>query len=188
MRRTLTLLALLFAGCSGNKDTFSVKFETSRGDFIVRVHEDWAPLGARRFRELVESGFYDGCRFFRVVPGFVVQFGINGNPEIQAKWENETLKDDPVRHPNFRGTVTFAIAGPDTRTTQVFINYKDNFFLDSRGFAPFGEVIKGMDVVDSIYSGYGESPNQGEITRRGNKYLQENFPKLDYIKKATVID
>ena len=166
--------------------TYTVKFETTAGDFVVLVHRDWAPLGAGRFYELVKSGFYDDCRFFRVVRGFMVQFGINGNPSTQQGWER-SLRDDPAKKSNRRGYMTFAMSGRDSRTTQVFINFVDNAFLDSQGFSPFGEVIEGMDNVDKINAEYGESPEQGQINSSGNTYLNAQFPALDYIRKATVI-
>jgi peptidyl-prolyl cis-trans isomerase A (cyclophilin A) len=167
--------------------SYSVKFETTAGDFVVLVHRDWAPLGAQRFHELVKSGFYDECRFFRVVSGFMVQFGINGNPTTQQSWE-QRLRDDPAKESNRRGYITFATSGANSRTTQVFINFVDNSFLDSQGFSPFGEVIEGMDNVDKINAEYGESPDQGQINSAGNTYLNSQFPKLDYIKKATIIE
>ncbi len=170
-------------------DTFQVKFETTAGDFVVDVTRDWAPKGADQFYEAVKAGFYNDCRFFRVVPNFMVQFGINGNPEVQQKWRTATIADDPVKKSNTRGMVTFATAGPNTRTTQVFINFKDNSFLDRQGFAPFGKVSdEGMKVVDKINAEYGEKPNQSSIQKRGNEYLKENFPKLDSIKKATIVE
>lgn len=167
---------------------FKVKFETSTGDFVVAVAPNWAPKGAARFRELVETGFYNGCRFFRVVPGFVVQWGISGDPDVQAKWREATIEDDPVVVSNTRGRITFAMSGPDSRTTQVFISYGDNSQLDEQGFAPFGEVIDGMDVVGSINADSGEAPQQLNIQLEGNEYLNSKFPNLDYIKKATIID
>jgi peptidyl-prolyl cis-trans isomerase A (cyclophilin A) len=167
--------------------SYSVKFETSVGDFVVLVHRDWAPLGAQRFYDLVKSGFYDECRFFRVVSGFMVQFGINGTPATQQNWERP-MTDDPARESNRRGYITFATSGPNSRTTQVFINFVDNAFLDSQGFSPFGEVIEGMDNVDKINAEYGESPDQGQINSAGNAYLNSQFPRLDYIKKATIIE
>ncbi len=166
---------------------FKVKFETSAGDFIVNVHREWAPIGAERFYQLVKSGFYDECRFFRVVPGFMVQFGINGDPGVQREWEN-SISDDPVVESNQRGFVTFATSGPNSRTTQIFINFVGNESLDGQGFAPFGEVIEGMERVDAIYAGDREKPNQQSITAGGNAYLKATFPKLDYVKKAAIIE
>jgi peptidyl-prolyl cis-trans isomerase A (cyclophilin A) len=166
--------------------TFNALFQTSAGDFVVEVHRDWAPNGADRFYNLVKNGYYDACRFFRVVPGFMVQFGINGDPAVQSAWRSANIPDDPVKQSNKRGNITFATAGPNTRTTQVFINFGDNAGLDGQGFAPFGRVTSGMNVVDKIFAGYGEQPNQGLIQTQGNAYLQKDFPKLDYIKKATI--
>jgi peptidyl-prolyl cis-trans isomerase A (cyclophilin A) len=168
--------------------TFKAKFDTSKGVFEIEAHRDWAPLGADRFYNLVKAGFYDNIRFFRVVPNFMVQFGMHGEPPVQAVWQNASLKDDPVTQSNKRGYVTFANAGPNSRTTQIFINYKDNSFLDApqQHFAPFGQVVSGMDVVDKITSEYGEKPNQGQIRSEGNKYLTAAFPKLDYVKTATI--
>ncbi|SRR5579883_2331119 len=172
--------------------TYRAKFDTSKGSFVVEVHRDWAPNGADRFYNLVKNGFFDDARFFRVIPGFMVQFGINGDPKISAQWRSARIPDDPVRQSNQRGMVTFATAGPNTRTTQVFINFGDNRRLDSQGFAPFGKVVSGMEVVDALYGGYGEGapagqgPEQGRIQSEGNAYLSKDFAKLDYIKKATV--
>ncbi len=169
-------------------DKFRVLFETTRGKFTVEVERELAPNGTDRFHELVKSGYYNDCGFFRVVPGFVVQFGLNGDPKVTAKWKDSTIKDDKVATPNKRGTITFAMKGPDTRTTQLFINYADNDRLDGLGFSPFGRVVEGMDVVDAIYSGYGQSPSQGEITDLGNEYLKKEFPKMDFITKATIVE
>jgi peptidyl-prolyl cis-trans isomerase A (cyclophilin A) len=172
--------------------TYKVKFDTSKGSFVVEVHRDWAPFGADRFYNLVKNGFYDNARFFRVISGFMVQFGINSDPQVSAKWRRANIQDDPVRASNRAGYITFATAGPNTRTTQVFINFADNRALDGQGFAPFGQVTSGMSVVKALYSGYGEGapqgdgPEQGRIQSEGNKYLISAFPKLDYIKKATV--
>ena len=165
---------------------YKAGFDTSAGKFVITVHRDWAPKGADRFFNLVKNGFYDEARFFRVVPNFMVQFGINGDPSIQRNWANANITDDPVKQSNKKGYVTFATRGKDTRTTQVFINFKDNGFLDSQGFAPFGEVASGMDVVEKITDQYGEKPNQGTIQQQGNTYLKAQFPKLDYVKKAAI--
>jgi peptidyl-prolyl cis-trans isomerase A (cyclophilin A) len=169
-------------------DKYKVKFETTCGDFVVEVHREWAPVGADRFHDLVSKGFYDECGFFRVVPGFMVQFGINGEPTTQQKWREATIKDDKVIKSNTRGFITFATSGPNSRTSQVFINYGDNSRLDDMGFAPFGEVVEGMDVVDRINPQYRERPQQGEIQTHGNAYLKEKFPKLDFIKTATIVE
>ncbi len=168
-------------------ELYRVRFETPKGEFLVEVNRAWAPKGADRFYNLVRHGFYDGARFFRVVPGFVVQFGINGDPQISARWRTARIEDDPVTKSNLRGTITFATAGPNSRTTQVFINYSDNTNLDGQGFAPFGRVVQGMDVVDRINAEYGQSPNQAMIQQQGNAYLEAQFPRLDYIIRATVV-
>ncbi len=168
-------------------DKYKVSFETGKGNFVVEVTRSWAPNGADRFYNLVKNGYYDGCRFFRVVAGFMVQFGINGDPKLNGVWRAAQIKDDPVKRSNTRGYITFATAGPNTRTAQVFINFGDNAGLDSQGFAPFGKVSEGMKVVDSIFSGYGESPNQGSIQMEGEAYLAKSFPKLDVIKSATIV-
>jgi len=172
---------------------YKVQFDTSKGPFVIEVHRDWAPIGADRFYNLVKNGFYDDARFFRVVEGFMVQFGVNGDPKVSAAWRNARMKDDPVRISNKRTFVTFATAGPGTRTTQVFIKFGDNSNLDGQGFAPFGQVVSGMKVVDSLYNGYGEGapqgrgPDQGRVQSEGNAYLASAFPNLDYIKKATIV-
>lgn len=174
-------------------DKFQAKFETSKGEFLVEVTRAWAPNGADRFYNLVKNGYYNDCRFFRVIDNFMVQFGINGDPKLNAVWSQARIKDDPVKQSNDRGYITYAMAGPNTRTTQLFINFRNNAGLDGQGFAPFGKVVKGMDVVDSIYSGYGEGapsgkgPAQHLIQQQGNAYLEKNFPKLDYIKSATIV-
>jgi peptidyl-prolyl cis-trans isomerase A (cyclophilin A) len=173
--------------------TFKVNLDTTKGLIVIDVHRDWAPNGADRFYNLVKSGFYDNVRFFRVIPNFMAQFGIHGEPQVAAAWVQAAIKDDPVKQSNTRGLVTFATRGPNTRTTQLFINFKDNSPLDKQGFAPFGEVSKGMDVVDKIYDGYGEGapsgrgPEQGRLQSEGNAYLTKEFPKLDYIKTATIV-
>lgn len=167
--------------------TYKAKFDTSTGVFVVEVTRAWAPLGADRFYNLAKNGFYDEGRFFRVIDNFMVQFGINGNPSIQKAWLDTRLQDDPVTQSNKPGYITFATAGPNTRTTQVFINYRDNTPLDKQGFAPFGQVISGMEVVQKLYSGYGEKPNAGNAyMMQGNAYVTKQFPMLDSIKKATI--
>jgi peptidyl-prolyl cis-trans isomerase A (cyclophilin A) len=175
-------------------DKYQVKFDTTKGEFVVEVTRDWAPNGADRFFNLVKNGFYDDCRFFRVLKGFMAQFGLNGDPKVNIAWYQARIKDDPVVKSNKRGYITYAMAGPDTRTTQLFINYGNNSSLDKDGFSPFGKVIKGMDVVDSLYNGYGEGapsgngPEQVRIIREGNSYLKTSFPKLDYIKSAIIVE
>jgi cyclophilin family peptidyl-prolyl cis-trans isomerase len=174
-------------------ETFKVNFDTSAGPFVVEVRRAWAPNGADRFYNLVKNGFFDGARFFRVISGFMVQFGINGDPAVSKVWQTARIPIDPVKESNKRGYITYAMAGsPDSRTTQVFINFRDNGALDAQGFAPFGQVVSGMEVVDKLYSQYGEGapsgkgPNQGRVQAEGNAYLTKEFPNLDYIKKATV--
>lgn len=176
----------------GDAKTYRVKFETTAGDFVVEVHKDWAPIGAERFHELIEAKFYDQCKFFRVIQKpdpFMVQFGISGDPKVMDKWRDAKIKDDPVRKSNKKGYITFATSGPNSRTTQVFINYTNNVGLDTQGFAPFGEVVEGMDVVEKLYSGYGGAPSdqQPRIQREGNKFLESAYPKLDGIKKAEFV-
>ena len=168
-------------------NVYKARFETTAGVFVIEVRAEWAPNGADRFYNLVKNGFYDGCRFFRVLPGFMVQFGINGDPAIQRNWVNATIPDEKVTQGNTRGFVSFAkSAAPNSRTTQVFINFGDNSRLNRDGFAPFGKVISGMEVVDKINSSYQQKPEQGRIQTEGNAYLTKNFPKMDYIKKATI--
>lgn len=176
------------ANTEPSAESYKVRFETSKGPFVVEVRPEWAPQGADRFRTLVENGFYDENRFFRVVPNFMVQWGISGDPQVQALWRSRSMPDDRVRQTNKRGTITFATSGPDSRTTQVFINFKNNNFLDNQGFSPFGQVVEGMDVVDSINSEYREQPDQGLIQTQGNQYLNKAFPRLDYIKSAKIIE
>jgi peptidyl-prolyl cis-trans isomerase A (cyclophilin A) len=167
--------------------TFKARFDTTAGPFVVQVNRDWAPNGADRFYNLVKYGFFDAAGFFRVVPNFMVQFGINGDPSVQSAWRDANIPDDPVKQSNKRGFVTFAqTPAPNSRSTQVFINFKDNAGLDRQRFAPFGEVISGMEVVDKINPQYGEGPDQGRIQMQGNAYLGKAFPKLDYITKATI--
>jgi len=172
---------------SAMPDVFKVKLECSNGTFVVETHKDWAPRGAARFYELVQQGIFNEAHFFRVVPNFVVQFGIPGDPAVAAKWRTSRIMDDPVKTPNETGTLVFATSGPNSRTTQLFINLGDNRRLDAMGFSPIGKVIEGMEVVKTITSEYGERPDQGAIQQRGNAYLKEQFPRLDYIKKATVV-
>lgn len=173
-------------------DSFRARFATSQGDFVIAVQRAWAPRGADRFYNLVRSGYYDDVRFFRVISGFMVQFGIHGDPAVSAAWREQRIPDDPVRRTNLRGMVSFATAGPGTRTTQVFINFGSNDRLDAMGFAPFGQVVEGMDVVDRLYAGYGEGaprglgPDQGRLQMEGNAYLARSFPKMDYVKRATI--
>ena len=174
--------------------TYKVKMATTKGDFVIEVHRDWAPLGADRFYNLVKLGYFNDVAFFRVVKGFMVQFGIHGDPAVNRAWRGADIKDDPTgKQSNTRGMVTFATAGPNTRTTQIFINYGDNSRLDSMGFAPFGKVVEGMKVVDAIEGMYGEGapqgrgPAQDRIQSEGNAYLKADFPKLDYIKSATIV-
>jgi peptidyl-prolyl cis-trans isomerase A (cyclophilin A) len=211
MRRLLPLLPLLFvaAACGGGGSTSAVApaellapskltatapatydavFHTSAGDFTVTVHRAWAPRGADRFYNLVENGFFDGQRLFRVVPDFVVQRGISPYPEVSAAWQNAVIADDPVKGHNDRGTITFATAGPDTRTTQVFVNLANNRDLDPQGFAPFGKITSGMDTVTKLYSGYGDDPtaHQQEMSDQGEEYFKANWPKLDMIESATI--
>jgi peptidyl-prolyl cis-trans isomerase A (cyclophilin A) len=172
--------------------TFKARFDTTKGAFVIEVTRAWAPKGADRFYNLVKNGFYDNARFFRVVSGFMVQFGINGDPGIMARWRGAQISDDPVSQSNTRGMITFAMAGPNTRTSQVFINFGDNSQLDKMGFAPFGRIVSGMNVVDSINAEYGEGaprgrgPDQSRIQNEGNAYLAKDFPRLDYIRKATI--
>jgi peptidyl-prolyl cis-trans isomerase A (cyclophilin A) len=211
MRRLLPLaaLALVVAACGGGGSSgppkalldpakldvkapqlYDVKFETTAGDFVVSVHRTWAPLGADRFYNLVKNKFYDGNKIFRVVPGFVVQFGISPYPAVSKAWEDARIDDDTITQHNQRGAVTFAGAGPNTRTTQIFINLGDNTRLDSDQFAPFAAVTEGMDVIEQLYSGYADTPteNQGQMFAQGDTYFEEQYPKLDEIKTARVID
>ncbi len=173
-------------------DVYRVDFDTTKGVFVVEVTRAWAPRGADRFYELIQKKFYDGARFFRVVPRFVVQFGLKGEPVADRQWSGMTIPDDPVKQNNVRGTLTFAMAGPATRTTQIFINLQDNISLDGMGFAPFGKVVTGMEIVDQLFKGYGDAPpggagpDQSRIRQEGNQYLERFFPRLDYIKSATI--
>eukprot|EP00296_Roombia_truncata_P008164 JP446640.1.p2 GENE.JP446640.1~~JP446640.1.p2 ORF type:complete len:269 (-),score=96.09 JP446640.1:149-907(-) len=167
-------------------DVFNVVFETNVGNVVLEIIRADAPNGVDRFYNLVRLGYYDGCRFFRVVPKFVIQFGIHGNPKVNDVWQNADINDDPVKEHNTGGTICFATAGPDTRTTQVFVNMADNEFLDKQGFAAFGSVTQGRDIMHKIDSEYGEKPNQDLIQSEGNAYLEKSFPHLSYVKKAFV--
>lgn len=175
-------------------DKYKARFDTSAGVFVIEVTRDWAPLGADRFYNLVKNGFFDEARFFRAIEGFMVQFGIHADPAVSAQWRNARIQDDPVKESNRPMYITFANAGPNTRTTQVFINFGNNAALDKQGFAPFGRVIDGQDVVKKIYAEYGEGaprgkgPDQGRLQAEGNAYLNKDFPRLDYIKSATIVN
>jgi peptidyl-prolyl cis-trans isomerase A (cyclophilin A) len=193
---------LLFVSCGTNKPKekeagpapaeYKVRLKTTKGDVLVLVHRDWAPLGADHFYELVKMGFYDGARFFRAIRGFVVQFGVNGDPKLNKDWSEISIKDDPPKVSNKVGTVTYATSGPNTRSTQIFINLGNNSQLDSKGFSPFGEVIQGMENIENFYFAYGDGPpfgsgpSQESLAEIGNDYLDHRFPKLDSIKKATI--
>jgi len=173
---------------------FHARFETTKGNFVIEVHRDWSPNGADRFYYLVRNGFYDDTRFFRVVPGFMVQFGLSGDPKVSSQWRGATIPDDTLKGTNARGFVSYAMAGPGSRTTQVFINFGNNATLDVQGFSPFGQVTDGMDVVDRLYADYGDAeprgkgPNQTRIRNEGNAYLDPGFPKLDKILRAVVTE
>jgi peptidyl-prolyl cis-trans isomerase A (cyclophilin A) len=203
------LLCLMLAACSPPNESkkaeapaaakdepppavFQATLDTSKGPVAIEVRRDWAPRGADHFYELVKTGFYDGNRFFRVVRNFVVQFGISGDPQLNRLWADAKLPDDPVKHSNVKGTLTYAQLGPNSRTTQLFINLKDNKSLDRQGFAPIGKVISGMDTVERLYSSYGEmaprgqGPDPSQIEVQGNAYLEDHFARLDYIHKATI--
>jgi len=168
-------------------EVYKVKFTTTKGDVIIQVTRAWAPLGADRFYNLVRAGFFKDAAFFRTISNFMTQFGLPARPEVAAAWEHANLLDDRVTQSNKRGMVTFATAGRNTRTTQIFINYGDNVRLDADGFAPFGQVIEGMDVVDKFFAGYGDTPDQGRITAFGKAYLDKSFPNLDRIVSAVVM-
>ena len=204
---SMIALALLAAACGRERResaavnpadgvapaTFRTRFETTAGDFVIEVHRDWAQRGADRFYTLVQSGYFDGVRFFRVLSGFMAQFGIHGDPQVSAVWRERRIPDDSVRQSNTRGMVSFATAGRNTRTTQLFINFGDNGALDGMGFAPLGRVVEGMEVVDRLYAAYGEGaprgggPDQGRLQTEGNAYLEREFPKLDAIKRAMLV-
>src|SRR5262245_33168516 len=170
-------------------DTYSARFDTSQGVFVIAVERDWAPLAADRFYNLAKNGFYNGSRFFRVLDGFMAQFGLHADPDVQSAWRTANLKDEPVVKSNTRGFVSFTReSSPNSRYTMIFINYKDNSYLDADGFAPFGQVVSGMDVADRLYGGYGRQnvPDQRRIVREGNAYLLAEYPKLDFVKTATI--
>jgi peptidyl-prolyl cis-trans isomerase A (cyclophilin A) len=176
-------------------DVYRVKFQTTKGDFVIQVTKAWAPIGAERFYRLIESKFYDDCAFFRVVPGFMVQFGVNGDPKVTAAWKIRRILDEPAKKSNGVGMITYAMSTKNSRTTQVFINFGDNSALDRKGFAPFGKVVSGMDVVRNFYSVYGDmsslgghGPDSNLIEEQGNAYLHAKFPKLDYIKTARLVE
>jgi peptidyl-prolyl cis-trans isomerase A (cyclophilin A) len=175
-------------------DFFRTRFVTTKGDFVVEVRRDWAPNGADRFFNLAKMGFYDDTRLFRVISGFMAQFGIPGDARVASKWRDATIPDDPVVQSNLRGFMTFAQTGmPNSRTTQIFINYRDNTRLDASTFTPFGRVVQGMDIVDSFYNGYGEGapeghgPSQERAQSEGNVYLDQEFPKLDRILSTQIV-
>jgi peptidyl-prolyl cis-trans isomerase A (cyclophilin A) len=175
-------------------DLYRVKMETTSGDFVIEVHREWAPRGADRFYNLVKIGYFNDVAFFRVLSGFMAQAGFNGDPAVSMAWLNSRIKDDPVTKSNTQGMVSFANGGPNTRSAQFFINYGDNSYLDDMSFSPFGKVVEGFESVKALYSGYGEcepngkGPAQSKLYRRGNPYLEAEFPELDYIKKATVVE
>ena len=197
----LAAAALALGGCSSSNETsssqqtkteqapdkFTVNLDTSKGPVSIEIYRHWGPIGADHFYQLVKSGFYDGARFFRIVPGFVVQFGIAGDPQATAKWKTPIV-DEPVLQHNVRGSVTYAKTQmPNSRTAQIFINLGNNTeSLDPQGFSPIGMVVKGMDIVDNLFSGYGQTPDQNLITQSGNAYLQGQFPMLDFIRKAAI--
>ena len=184
----------LGARLAGLRETFRVRMTTTEGDFVLQVNRAWAPRGADRFYNLVKIGFFDDIACFRVIDQFMCQFGIHGDPKVGQAWASARIEDDPVVEANRRGTISFATAGPNTRTTQLFINKVDNGMLDSMGFSPFGRVVEGMEVVDKLHSGYGEGaprgsgPWQHRIQDEGNAYLDSDFPKMDRILSAKVID
>ncbi len=195
----VVIFLALLAGCSKSPEVatgplkdekspelYKVKFETTKGPVVIEVHREWAPLGSDRFYTLVKNNYFDGAKFFRVIPGFMAQFGLAAEPSVTARYEGTELADDPVRQSNTRGMVSFATRGPNSRTTQMFINFANNARLDPSGFAPFGQVVSGMEAVDGFYNQYGEGPNQGQIKSQGNKYLEASFPLLDSIKTARI--
>ena len=197
-RTLLALLAAVAMACpalaqpgqppeAAAPDTFRVKFETTAGPVVVEVKRELAPRGSDRFYQLVNEGFYADVRIVRVVQNFVAQFGMSGDPQTNAKWQEAKIQDDPVKTTNARGTITFATSGKNSRTSQLFINLKDNAFLDKMGFSPFGTVVEGMENVEKFNGQYGEAPDQGAIAAQGNRYLDSRFPRLTQIKTARVI-
>jgi len=201
MKRYLALAILITAltGCSKapevaagrpkdekSPDSYRVTFDTAKGPFVIEVHREWAPLGSDRFYTLVKNNYFTGAKFFRVIPNFMVQFGLAADAAVTARYEGTEFPDDPVRQSNTRGMVSFATRGANSRTTQMFINFGNNTRLDQSGFTPFGQVVSGMETVDRLYSQYGEAPNQMLIKAEGNKYLEVNFPQLDSIKTAKI--
>jgi cyclophilin family peptidyl-prolyl cis-trans isomerase len=175
-------------------DIFKVRFETSKGSFVIEAHREWAPRGVDRFYNLVRTGFFDNSRLFRIRAGYIAQFGIPGDPEVAAVWRHQAIPDDSVRQSNIRGFIGYAMTGPNTRTTQLYINLSDNSRLDRDGFAPFGKVVEGMEIVDRIYAGYGEDAGggmrggkQGKIFEGGNAYMDREFPNLDRLVRATIV-
>jgi cyclophilin family peptidyl-prolyl cis-trans isomerase len=198
-RRLLPLVALILVAAAAPAqepapELFRVRVETSQGQFVLEAHRAWAPRGVERFHRLVQAGFYDDSRFFRVREGYIAQFGIAGRPAVAAEWRERRIPDDSVREPNTRGTVAFAMTGPGTRTTQLYVNLKDNLPLDAQGFSPIGRVVEGMEVVDRLYAGYGEAAGggmrggkQGPIFEGGNRYLDTAFPRLDKLLRATIV-
>jgi peptidyl-prolyl cis-trans isomerase A (cyclophilin A) len=205
MRIAIALAALVaLVGCGSSPqteapkppavpETFKVKFTTSQGEFTVEANRAWAPIGVDRFHELLGLKYFDDNRFFRVVKGYIAQFGVNGDPKFHGKWRKRSIVDDKLVQSNERGTLTYAQAGPNSRATEIFINLKNNKSFDQQGFVPFAKVVEGMDVVDKLYSGYGEllptgrEIDPGKVEERGNEYLNSRFPKLDYILKAEIL-
>jgi cyclophilin family peptidyl-prolyl cis-trans isomerase len=190
-RAALATCAVLIAatvGCATMPPiSNTVRVETSKGAFVIELHPEWAPLGVARFQELVQQSYFDEVRFFRVMPGFVAQFGMHGDPATNDKWKDSVIADEPSMQSNVRGTISFATAGPNTRSNQLFINLVNNVMLDQMGFAPIGRIVEGMDVVDALHSGYGEAPNQMLIGSEGNAYLAREFPQLDFIRTARFV-
>jgi len=201
MRNSVLALAVALTACSKPApkaivvpDVYRAKFETTKGDFVVEVTRAWAPRGADRFHELLRMDYFDEGRFFRVLPGFIAQFGIHKDFDVHAKWRELVIADDPSKEKNLRGTLTFAQSGPNTRATEVFINLKDNPDLDDQGFTPFGKIVEGVDIIDTLYSGYGElgpkgkGPDAGRAENEANEYIVPRFPQLDYIKRARSLE